>query len=591
MLQVRGASTPKKTATACGAGLAHHDAPLLSPVPLDTSPFSFHDAASGSLLPLLSPTESSDGRSCDSSPTSSVLMRPLLSSPPRCAIASTREQSRVLVSMSSSEGYLRHDGILCARTPLTDAKNGDGKPPSEKKLDTLLSGCNSAGRGNSHLGMKVDNPTSRDGDNLRDSNRLKLLPALPVEPCSERNLDSSFREDVGSDNSSAALGSSNQPGHGLSGGLSERSPAKCNESEVPIHATQSFPKPKNKDVPRLKGPLLSSALRVTLGTPIGHRGVSSISRSVQAKLSQARSIHTPAGPSENTDNTHDCASANHCSGGKSRRMPAAPGTGVMPASDGKNARSTVRCVLPGMFDAVSPTVTVGRSQGTPYSVCRVDQDGKRAAGDTNLAQQALDRARGRRSRAEDDTEVENKNSIKGSEALCKTPLKQRNAINENSGTGGECGSCGKDARWPKLCATPQGRLIGTPCSGSKFRSCKAEDESDYDDYDEVKSYTGISFNRVSFHEAKEKISGGDQNTPFLSSSPLSFIKISLGGNRCRTAFTAWDTNVMCQDHGNACFRGGNSKYRAQIQAIFRASPLPFLSIFPTAFATATAAPP
>ncbi|CAM9759331.1 unnamed protein product, partial [Laminaria digitata] len=59
----------------------------------------------------------------------------------------------------------------------------------------------------------------------------------------------------------------------------------------------SFQKPRLNDAPRLRGPLGTNALRVTLGTPVVEAGTSNISTSVQAKLSLPRTAPTPTAPS------------------------------------------------------------------------------------------------------------------------------------------------------------------------------------------------------------------------------------------------------------------------------------------------------
>lgn len=286
----------------------------------------------------------------------------------------------------------------------------------------------------------------------------------------------------------------------------ERRSPSAGASEDTLRAAASlvsFHKPRSKDAPRLKGPLGSNALRVTLGTPVEHIGTCSIGRSVEAKLSLPRTAPTPdapARPSSSADGTDDKHGG--CVSG-----PLAPDAGSAAQVPGsKSGAGGRRSTSAGMFDAVSPAATA--DPATPYSVCRVGRDEKlkgkaKIAPECGTQQPA---GRGHSSPCEhhhqeqqqprDETET-----AAGGDPLCHTPRKPA-----SPSAGAEHGDDSKRGdRWSELCATPPPRAMpmSTPCSGSKFRSCKEDEESDYDDYDEV---TRVLFVRNGFATVLESTS-------------------------------------------------------------------------------------
>lgn len=288
----------------------------------------------------------------------------------------------------------------------------------------------------------------------------------------------------------------------------------------------SFHKPRGKDAPRLKGPLGSSALRVTLGTPVEQTGSYPISRSVQAKLSLPRMTprHTPGAPSRPSSNSshHDADDANAKRDAGNNGVVSALSASSVNANvnpmQRRLAEEATRNEAPvrrrpfplGMFDAVSPAVTADHGYGTPYSVCRVGRQdevnnskarkSKAAAGSSTAAAAEDEEAEGamqssaRGSRGDSDrredrgagTKEDSDTVFAAGDPSCRTPMKSITFSPRRTACAVSVGEGSKSDKWSELCATPLVRAMemGTPCSGSKFRSCREEEESDYDDYDE-----------------------------------------------------------------------------------------------------------
>lgn len=289
----------------------------------------------------------------------------------------------------------------------------------------------------------------------------------------------------------------------------------------------SFHKPRAAEAPRLKGPLGTSALRVTLGTPVVSAGASSISSSVQAKLSLPRTTPTPthtfsslpaelwsSGDGDGAQTAVDpmetayraAGLALGSSGGAgSGRSQGGGGAGAKAAKSAASLRKSARNGN-GMFDAVSPTaVTSVEESGTPYSVCRVDRNGRPNGTPADAsAEQKKDHGSG-------DTEVEAPKrdaacgeskaappppggTHGGVEPLCHTPLKPAAAGRESGAAAAAAasGTAARPAGWsgagagPWATPPPMAMAIGTPCSGSRFRSADDE-ESDYSDYETVRA--------------------------------------------------------------------------------------------------------
>lgn len=283
----------------------------------------------------------------------------------------------------------------------------------------------------------------------------------------------------------------------------------------------SFQKPRAAEAPRLKGPLGTSALRVTLGTPVVTTGAPSISSSVQAKLSLPRTAptptptptpsfssvpeelrdtgnnsgaQTPADPMETAYRAAGLA-VGSTGGAGSGRSQGASGAGGATAA--KSEASLLKSSRHGMFDAVSPTAPVQES-GTPYSVCRVDRNGRPngtpaaasveqkkghghgGSGDAKVGSLKRGAASG------ESAEAAVSGAHGGGEPLCHTPLK-RAAAGSDCGTA--AGSATRPASWSGSgagpWATPPPMAMGTPCSGSRFRSA-GDEESDYSDYETVR---------------------------------------------------------------------------------------------------------
>lgn len=252
----------------------------------------------------------------------------------------------------------------------------------------------------------------------------------------------------------------------------------------------SFQKPRAAEAPRLKGPLGTSALRVTLGTPVVTTGVPSISSSVQAKLSLPRTAPTPT-----TSFSSSAAELRGGGGGSGIQTPADPmetayraaglsvGSGGGGAGSGRSQgpgaaakaaeseASLVKSVRNGMFDAVSPTAPVEES-GTPYSVCRVDRNGRP---NSTPAPASAEQKKG--------------HGGGGGEPLCHTPLKPATSGRESGAAAASGSAEARPAGWSGSgagpWATPPPMPMGTPCSGSRFRSADDE-ESDYSDYETVR---------------------------------------------------------------------------------------------------------
>ncbi|CAM9653567.1 unnamed protein product, partial [Ectocarpus sp. 12 AP-2014] len=286
----------------------------------------------------------------------------------------------------------------------------------------------------------------------------------------------------------------------------------------------SFQKPRVGEAPRLKGPLGTSALRVTLGTPVVSTGTPSISSSVQAKLSLPRTSPprgSPSFPARETGGGGGGGGGAGRGGGAGvaaglrdpmetayraaglevgSRAEGGGGQGFSSSSSlGASAEAVKRKSGPsnGMFDAVSPTASVQES-GTPYSVCRVDRKGRPNA--TLLAAASTDQktehgsssGSGSNSRsgagsAESSAKEEaSAAATRGAEPLCHTPLKPAAACRA-AAPGAAARSSGWSGSVSGPWATPppmaMNMTMGTPCSGSKFRSTDDDEESDYSDYE------------------------------------------------------------------------------------------------------------
>lgn len=269
----------------------------------------------------------------------------------------------------------------------------------------------------------------------------------------------------------------------------------------------SFQKPRLAEAPRLLGPLGTSALRVTLGTPVVSSGAS-ISSSVQARLSLPRTAPTPSysslasttsgnfseGSADPMETAYRAAGLALGSSGGVRGEGSSRGSGTAPKAV-KSGPSSLKSARNGMFDAVSPTAPVEES-GTPYSVCRIDRSGRP---DTTPAVTCAGQVKGGGSRG---VKVEKltgdgaataaaagTGSAHGSvEPLCHTPLRPGVAGREGAPAAGSASA--RPAGWPELgaepWATPPPMAMGTPCSGSRFRSADDE-ESDYSDYETVRA--------------------------------------------------------------------------------------------------------
>lgn len=297
------------------------------------------------------------------------------------------------------------------------------------------------------------------------------------------------------------------PSHTTPSPATSRGETDSDDTLLAAASLVSFQKPRVAEAPRLKGPLGTSALRVTLGTPVVSSGAS-ISSSVQAKLSLPRTTPTPSYPSlaSEMSGTFAKGSADPMETAY-RAAGLAVGScgGVESEGRGKGSGRATKAVkseppLPksarnGMFDAVSPTAPAQES-GTPYSVCRVDRSGRPY---TNPAAASTDQDKGHGSRdaqvgelkkaPSGDSAAMTADGAHGSvEPLCHTPRKPAFAGREGapafespaarprgwSGSGG--------GPW----ATPPPIAMGTPCSGSRFRSADDE-ESDYSDYETVRT--------------------------------------------------------------------------------------------------------
>ncbi|CAM9974856.1 unnamed protein product, partial [Ectocarpus sp. 13 AM-2016] len=287
----------------------------------------------------------------------------------------------------------------------------------------------------------------------------------------------------------------------------------------------SFQKPRVGEAPRLKGPLGTSALRVTLGTPVVSTGTPSISSSVQAKLSLPKTSPprgSPSFPARETggggrggagrgagagvaaglrDPMETAYRAAGLEVGSRAEGGGGQGSSSSSSSLGASAEAVKRKSGPsnGMFDAVSPTASVQES-GTPYSVCRVDRKGRPNA--TPLVAASTDQktengsssgsGSGSNSRsgagsAESSAKEEaSAAGTCGAEPLCHTPLKPAAACRA-AAPGAAARASGWSGSVSGPWATPppmaMNMTIGTPCSGSKFRSADDDEESDYSDYE------------------------------------------------------------------------------------------------------------
>ncbi|CAM9611611.1 unnamed protein product, partial [Hapterophycus canaliculatus] len=284
----------------------------------------------------------------------------------------------------------------------------------------------------------------------------------------------------------------------------------------------SFQKPRASEAPRLRGPLGTSALRVTLGTPVVSTGAPSIGSSVQAKLSLPRTAATPGVPSlpaeiggksagDPLETAYRAAGLEVGSSGGGRGSEGEGGQGSGAGSKAGEARvPSLNAARNGMFDAVSPTAPVEES-GTPYSVCRVNRGGRpdttAAAAPSSAGHEKEDGSRDAKAEPKEAPSTYRASaapmgagSTFGStgEPLCRTPLKKRPTPGRES-AGAPPGSAARVAGWSGSgagpWATPPPMAMGTPCSGSRFRSADDE-ESDYSDYETYCSVKPTPLKRV-----------------------------------------------------------------------------------------------
>ena len=251
-------------------------------------------------------------------------------------------------------------------------------------------------------------------------------------------------------------------------------PATDGAADDTIMAASSlvaFQRPRVSEAPRIKGPLGTSALRVTLGTPASETGACSIGSSVKAKLSIPRTTPAPGAPD---------ADAGSITSGQAAagRAVNREGGGSSTSKGVKSIKSSLEkaAIARGMFDAVSPAAAV-EENGTPYSVSRV---GRERRADSAHGQNGLNRSKRTSGLEEKEPTADAVDVRSGGEVFCHTPRKQ---------AGRTCASAGRTASGERSlgpCATPPALTAGTPCSGSRFRSA-GDEESDYSDYEEVRT--------------------------------------------------------------------------------------------------------
>lgn len=560
-----GAITPKSKEPATGgfsdntdpANLPPCDPLVMSPTMLETSLYSGYDGElDAGLLPLFSPHSSLSSVS----PTT----RALLSIPPCDDLMTTN--SRVWSSFSAEPSD--NENIDDRRA---DGDNGDGiksgkgeEAESIRAEETSLpkdlsGGENRANAGGVTCGAAAAAVTSASAD-VTSTDAPDGVPLADVftpidsrhrprqRPSSSCGGSSRQRSCSVDSEASWAQNQNSEPwykGSAVNSSSSHAPPDNAGESTDALQAAPSsvsFQKPRKKtEVPRIKGPLGSSALRVTLGTPVEQIGRHSISRSVQAKLSLRRvpdRTITPGAPARRSSSSNHAGSdsgfpsnggsraddicargstagAEHGGCGSDASSSAvtlsgadssAAAEGLKEGTSGNTRAARLSAVVPppGMFDAVSPpAATTNPRFSSPYSVCRVGgsednttrKGGDEAAaggfssrkeeGEENRPELLLNNPSWRGDASQQQHTQEGAGgmsggSVTGDDPLCRTPMK-------SVGGSGSGGGSGKAERWSELCATPPARAMqmGTPCSGSKFRSCKDEEESDYDDYDEV----------------------------------------------------------------------------------------------------------
>lgn len=282
--------------------------------------------------------------------------------------------------------------------------------------------------------------------------------------------------------------------------------ASTDETFTAAASLVSFHRPRANDAPRLKGPLGTNALRVTLGKPVVEPGTSSIGSSVQAKLSLPRTSRTPSvlSPSANGNSTAEEA-------GKSRINRAAAGHEI-PGGNADNGSSSSSVVSSksrasrkpsSMFDAVSPLVTAEDNFGTPYSVCRVGRDNRavptvvKPGGDNNtLKEHAQGRVVQHRGGTGETASSGGCDDHDDESSLCHTPLKPvgRTCAAATASASASAHSSGNSTWWMECATPPALPVVGTPCSGSRFR-CSEDEESDYSDYETVRE---MGWGRVIF---------------------------------------------------------------------------------------------
>ncbi|CAN0234442.1 unnamed protein product [Ectocarpus sp. 6 AP-2014] len=367
---------------------------------------------------------------------------------------------------------------------------------------------------------------SRDG--ARDAAGGKDRGAHRVETSSSWSCDKSEqeREDTtppGVPRHPKCLGTPRAPSHTTPSPPATSTDASDADDTLQAAASLvSFQKPRLGEAPRLKGPLGTSALRVTLGTPVVSTGTPSISSSVQAKLSLPRTSPPRGPPSFPAKETGGGGGAGRGGGagvaaGLRDPMETAyraaglevgfstdgrGGQGSSPPSLGASAEAVKRKSGPsnGMFDAVSPTAPVEES-GTPYSVCRVDRKGRPNAtlpaaasadqktehGSSSSSSGSSSNSRSGAGSAESSAKEEASAAATcGAEPLCHTPLKSA-ADGRAAAPGVAARASGWSGSVSGPWATPppmaMNMTMGTPCSGSKFRSADDDEESDYSDYE------------------------------------------------------------------------------------------------------------
>lgn len=245
-----------------------------------------------------------------------------------------------------------------------------------------------------------------------------------------------------------------------------------NNTPVVAASLVSFQKPVIQNAPRIKGPLGTNALRVTLGTPAAEIGVSSIGSYVKAKLSLPRTAptHVPSAVKVYVDSSSLAAR-----GGEYESCSSSSSSSV----GGRHEISLLKKTSTGcMFDAVSPAIVI-EENGTPYSVSRVGRGSRPEESHGVLKEVNI--YSGLEQEDPSAAVMTDGDSGGGGKVLCHTPMKPAKRARTSAGY------AASGERWMGPCATPPALTTGTPCSGSRFRSA-GDEESDYSDYEEARTW-------------------------------------------------------------------------------------------------------